>query len=100
MKYIYEFKFGDAKDWILATNIKEAKECHLNFTQCGDHSGCEISKVPKKDWDSMYIVDDSYTDVDDQEDEEDYLLGNKIIMTFKQFAEEAPAPDFIATTEF
>lgn len=87
-KFIYEFDFGGAKDWVLASNISEAKEYHLNLTQCGDHDDCEVKRVPKSKWKSMNIVNPE--------------TGNEI-ENFHQFAARhthLSIPEFIASTEY
>jgi len=102
---IYEFKFsGGETDWVLAPNMKEAKEFYLNFTGCGDLTNSTVRSVPKKEWDTMYLLDindsDPYDEESEDYNEDDYSCGYRIIETMKEYAERETCTDLIATTEF
>ena len=61
---IYEFNFGNGtvKDWVFLT--KDAKKLKSGC----DLSDCKITKVPKKDWSTMYLLDtDEYFNTEDME---------------------------------
>jgi|SRR5690606_11561386 len=100
---IYEFNFGNGtvKDWVFASDLKDAKKTHESFTGGCDLSDCKITKVPKKDWSTMYLLDtDEYFNTEDMENEDDYCNGYKIEMTFAEYAEKNFSSDFIASTEY
>ena len=100
---IYEFKHDSGNtDWVFAPNIKEAKEFYLNFTKCGDLSLCEVKSVPKKEWESNYLLDVNEPEPYDDEDYEegDYACGYKIVETFAEYAARNTQTDMIATTDF
>jgi len=100
--YIYEFEFDkDYIDWVFAPNIKEAKSFYLSFTGCGCIEDYKISRVPKKKWASLFILDINEYCEDVPEDEEDnYHGGYKIEMTLEEYAAKNTQTDMICTTVF
>ena len=82
---IYQFDFDVAKDWVIATSKKSAKEIHQNITDIPneDYDSCKISFIKKKDW-------NKFTYVDEEER-----------MSFKEFMEnEAFKEEFFCSTEY
>ena len=84
-KFIYEFDFGGAKEWVLASNRKEAIECHNGFTDCEDYDDVKIMRIPRSKWKNYYIINAD--------------TGNEL-ESFEEFALRTEAPDFIASTEY
>ena len=101
---IYEFKYkGGETDWVFATDMKEAKEFYINHTGCVDLIRCDVKIVPKKDWDSTYILDIDKSEPNPDEvnyNENDYCCGYKIKETFADYAERETITEMICTTEF
>ena len=98
---IYVFAhLGGAKDWVFAHTIGEAREFYLNFTGMSDFEDCEVRSVPKKEWDSNYILDINTPDPKYERNESDYFCGYKIEETFAEYAARNTETDMISTTEF
>ncbi|WP_114752334.1 hypothetical protein [Pleomorphovibrio marinus] len=104
---IYEFKWpklSNTTEWVFAPNIKEARTFYMDHIGVRDLDGCEIRSVPKKQWDSNYLIDPNEPEPDEDDgiewNEDDYCGGYKIVMSFKEYAEQNTETDMIATTEF
>ncbi len=99
---IYKFEYEDGqRDWVFAPSKKEAVKFYLNHTGGADLDDCIIKRVPKKEWDANYIIDiDSYCEDVPEDEEDNYMGGYKIEMTFKEYAEKNTQTDIIATTEY
>ena len=102
--WIYEFSYKSGeRDWVLAPDIKEAKDFYIGLTGCENLDKCKVTRVPKNRWGSMFIVDPSEIEPNEDEvdyDEDEYSCGMKIIETFAQYAEREKTTDIIATTEY
>lgn len=98
---IYEFEYTDGQcDWVFAPTKVDAIVFYKNFTECyGDEY--KIKRIPKSKWGSHYILDvDGYCDDVPEDEEDNYVAGYKIEMTFKEYAEKNTQTDIICTTEF
>lgn len=98
---IYSFEKGET-DWVFASDMQEAKDFYLNYTQCGDLEGYTIKNVPKDEWSKHYILDLNEPEPDAEEDywEEDYHNGYKIEETFEEYAKRNTIKDFICSTAY
>lgn len=101
---IYEFSYpNEVKDWVFAPNIKEAKEFYLSHSGCGDLECATIKRIPKSEWNNLYLIDPNESEPDEDEEdynEDDYLNGYKIVETFADYAKRNKSTDIICTTEF
>lgn len=109
---IFEFKFDkNISDWIFAPTKKEAKKFYKNHAGIDNCNDYEIIKIPKNQWDSCYILDpnEMEPDLDDLDycidypnghNDDDYVNGLKIEMSFSEYAKDNSITDIIATTEF
>lgn len=102
--WIYVFKWEkQAKDWVLASDIEDAKDFYLRHTGCGDLEECEVSRVKKSEWTSHFILDLDHPEPDHEDgeyNEDDYISGYKIQESFAEYAARERTTDLIATTEY
>lgn len=103
---IYEFK-GEETDWVIAPNIKEAKEFYTSLSGITNYdlSQIKVRKMLKDELSNSYLLDtDSYEpdeeDQDENYNEDDYCNGYKIISTFEDILKTQKSTDIIATTAF
>ena len=103
---IYEFNWAMVKDWVLAPNIKEAKEFYMSYLGCDNLDECEVSSLPKDEWSECNLLDindiapEEGDDGYDDYDEEDYCGGYRIIETFADFAAREKNTCLVAKNEF
>jgi hypothetical protein len=83
---IYEFNWGDEKDWVIAGSKKRAIEIHHNTTDIEiEEYKDRVSFVKKKDWDNYNYWETSPDNT----------------MTFKEYMEnESPNEDMFCSTVY
>ncbi len=112
MEYgIFKFEFSDgACDYVVAKEKDEAIERHLAETACGDHDGCEITKLTEDQLKEHTLLDINESEPEELEkddpdyvewDEDDYCTGYLIISTFDEYLkDDGGYTHFLCTSEY
>jgi len=101
---IFEFESQEnafPTDWIYAKDMEDAKEFYMRHTGCieSDLDDINIIDIPQSEWKDKFIVDpNEYSE--DKTEEDGYINGYKIQMTFQEYADQNTIIDIICTSEF
>ncbi|MDH5414470.1 MAG: hypothetical protein OEW87_10060 [Flavobacteriaceae bacterium] len=85
---VFEFKWEEDIDLVVADNMVEALFTYKKFT--GNDLEfiawfCNINEYPESKWKDYHFLDANEMEPDEDHDEDDYLNGYKIIETLEEY---------------
>ena len=96
--FVYEFKWKESRDYVLASNKKEAIEIIRQEFYVMGMLGCEIRRLLKKEWSTHYMIDlNESVPYGDDNDEDNYLDGYRIETSFETYIEQNKFPHIIVS---